>query len=243
MPPTSIDGTDITGATIDGQDVQEITVDGDTVFSGIPDSDVNYDATKLTGFSDGDPIDTWPDEAGANDLSQATASLQPTYQTGEINGKPIVRYDGADDFHRVSFSTVSQPFQHFVVYKHRSNTINRWLIDGASTPAFYYETDGSNRREMFAGSAIKGSDDDTNPHILTTRFDGASSSFRIDGTTDASGNAGSNGLDGLTVGARNTNANHGDYDVGEILVFFSALSTSDRDAVESFLADKWGITI
>jgi len=33
MIPTSIDGTDITGATIDGTDVTEITVDGDTVFS------------------------------------------------------------------------------------------------------------------------------------------------------------------------------------------------------------------
>jgi len=37
MIPTSIDGTDITGATIDGQDVTEITVDGDTVFTaGVP---------------------------------------------------------------------------------------------------------------------------------------------------------------------------------------------------------------
>jgi len=36
MPPTSIDGTDITGATIDGTDVQEITVDGDTVFTAVP---------------------------------------------------------------------------------------------------------------------------------------------------------------------------------------------------------------
>jgi len=36
MMPTSIDGTDITGATIDGQDVQEITVDGDTVFTAAP---------------------------------------------------------------------------------------------------------------------------------------------------------------------------------------------------------------
>jgi len=34
-PPTSIDGTDITGATIDGQDVEEITVDGATVFQAI----------------------------------------------------------------------------------------------------------------------------------------------------------------------------------------------------------------
>jgi len=33
IPPTSIDGTDITGATIDGTDVQEITVDGQTVFT------------------------------------------------------------------------------------------------------------------------------------------------------------------------------------------------------------------
>jgi len=36
MPPTSIDGTDITGATIDGTEVQEITVDGQTVFSAGP---------------------------------------------------------------------------------------------------------------------------------------------------------------------------------------------------------------
>ena len=35
IPPTSIDGTDITGATIDGTDVQEITVDGDVVFSAL----------------------------------------------------------------------------------------------------------------------------------------------------------------------------------------------------------------
>jgi hypothetical protein len=32
-PPTSIDGTDITGATIDGQQVEEITIDGQTVFT------------------------------------------------------------------------------------------------------------------------------------------------------------------------------------------------------------------
>jgi len=33
IPPTSIDGTDITAATIDGTDVTEITVDGDVVFT------------------------------------------------------------------------------------------------------------------------------------------------------------------------------------------------------------------
>jgi len=42
MIPTSIDGTDITGATIDGTDVQEITVDGQTVFSAGPTLPVAY---------------------------------------------------------------------------------------------------------------------------------------------------------------------------------------------------------
>jgi len=45
IPPTNIDGTDITGATIDGQDVQEITVDGDTVFTA---------TTVVDDFNDND---------------------------------------------------------------------------------------------------------------------------------------------------------------------------------------------
>jgi hypothetical protein len=46
-PPTSIDGTDITGATIDGQDVQEITVDGQSVFTAGPPPNIidNFEET------------------------------------------------------------------------------------------------------------------------------------------------------------------------------------------------------
>jgi len=59
MIPTSIDGTDITGATIDGTDVTEITVDGQTVFTAIQPSEIdgfetgninNYTVTQ-PGFS------------------------------------------------------------------------------------------------------------------------------------------------------------------------------------------------
>jgi len=42
MIPTSIDGTDITGATIDGTDVQEITVDGQTVFTSGPPAGTHF---------------------------------------------------------------------------------------------------------------------------------------------------------------------------------------------------------
>jgi len=65
IPPTSIDGTDITGATIDGQDVQEITLDGQTVFSA---------QTLPVAFSD--MIAWYPMEAnisGGDEYSDATA--------------------------------------------------------------------------------------------------------------------------------------------------------------------------
>jgi hypothetical protein len=54
IPPTSIDGTDITGATIDGTDVTEITVDGQTVFTaGIFGSFIDdFEDNKLTNRDD-----------------------------------------------------------------------------------------------------------------------------------------------------------------------------------------------
>jgi len=61
MPPTSIDGTDITGATIDGTDVQEITVDGQTVFTSasIPNSAIHqWPLDEGSGTTIGDEIGT-----------------------------------------------------------------------------------------------------------------------------------------------------------------------------------------
>jgi hypothetical protein len=57
-PPTSMDGTDITGATIDGTEVSEITVDGDTVFTATAESlislyEFEQDVTDSVGVNDG----------------------------------------------------------------------------------------------------------------------------------------------------------------------------------------------
>jgi len=71
MIPTSIDGTDITGATIDGTDVTEITVDGQTVFTAAPPipQSVVYEYL-YDNFSSG----TWQDSAGNEDISTSNVS-------------------------------------------------------------------------------------------------------------------------------------------------------------------------
>jgi hypothetical protein len=57
------------------------------------------DASQIVGLNDGDPVATWSDLSGnANNATQATASNKPTYKTNQINSRPVVRFDGVDDF-------------------------------------------------------------------------------------------------------------------------------------------------
>lgn len=53
---------------------------------------------------DGAAIATWSDKSGnAFDVTQATGASQPIYKASVLNGKPIVRFDGAND----SFASAS----------------------------------------------------------------------------------------------------------------------------------------
>jgi hypothetical protein len=57
-----------------------------------------FDASAITGLNDGDGVVIWTDLSGnLNHASQVTAENRPTYQTNELNGKPVVRFDGVDD--------------------------------------------------------------------------------------------------------------------------------------------------
>jgi len=71
IPPTSIDGTDITGATIDATDVQEITVDGDVVFTAGP------TITVLDDFESG--ISGWSVQSGPASVSTTSVSSEGSF--------------------------------------------------------------------------------------------------------------------------------------------------------------------
>ena len=87
MAPTSIDGTEITGATIDGQDVSEITVDGETVFTAIPDSAIYY-------WDPGNFASPWTDEVIGEDMTINGGLSSNTFS----DGSDAVLGDGVDDY-------------------------------------------------------------------------------------------------------------------------------------------------
>jgi len=94
MIPTSIDGTDITGATIDGQDVQEITVDGQTVFTAGPTLPVAY--SNLVAWY---PFDSA--EYGGSNADDVTAILagsgDNTAYDGTVSGATYQSSGGVTD--------------------------------------------------------------------------------------------------------------------------------------------------
>lgn len=78
--------------------------------------------------------------------------------------------------------------------------------------------------------------------VFTTRHDGSTLLFRLNGGSDSSvslaTNAFSSGTAQLGNNAYGARLNG---DVGEIIAYNVALSDADRNAVESYLQNKWGI--
>jgi len=244
IPPTSIDGTDITGATIDGTDVTEITVDGDTVFTSvfeIPDSAVaHFNAQNLSGFSDGNTVTTWPEEVSGSD-----ATGTATYRPSAINGHPALEFNGSSDEFSATLGTFSQPNTIFavvdlvtlkdaiVVSERQPNDTNRNNVE--------YDVDNS-RWSIFAGDGLSGADDQ-GVVLLSTKFDGSNSVLRQNGTQTASGFAGSEALDALAIGYLPIlNGRYFDGYIGFIEIH-DGTPTNGLTAREQEIANLWDITI
>jgi hypothetical protein len=58
---------------------------------------LHLDASQLTGLSDGATVTTWTDMSGLGNHAPQTAGT-PIYKTGVLNGKPVIRFNGASRF-------------------------------------------------------------------------------------------------------------------------------------------------
>jgi len=242
LAPINLDGRQVQDITIDGDSVSQVTMDGQQVFDdAIPDSGLahQYDATEITA-NDSDAVTAWANQEGGDDLTAGTA---PTYKTSIIGGNAVVRHDGTNEYLTASFSsTVTAPYHIFMVAQltaTNSGSFNYALDGGSSNDLAYREDDGPN----FDWGGLNVTSSDTTAHIHTLLADGANSTVRIDGTQEATGDSGVSDLTGLSTGARPDGVLHGPWDIGEILIYSQQLSDSDRDSVESYLADKWEIIL
>jgi type IV pilus assembly protein PilA len=221
-----------------------------------------YDATLITGVPNGTAIGaTWADNSGTdNDATQATAANQPRYQTNIINGKPVVRFDGTDDYLGALNDTPMGERTYVFVARTPASATSRNAIFGHGsnvTGAFYLNYGLNNRPQLYLLASTNYRSWNTNPlvsdgnaHLFEVYVKGAaaadiaSAEFYIDGTLYTPLTTGQTGTPNvwadLQIGRAYAAAGY--YytgDLAELAVYRRRLTEQQRANLVEYSQQKW----
>ncbi|MEM7537240.1 MAG: VCBS repeat-containing protein, partial [Chloroflexota bacterium] len=208
-------------------------------------------------------VSVWADQSGnGKDASQATAGNQPTYVVGGVNGRPVVRFDGTDDYLDTLLDIDTDVmdkvgiFAVFKVSETGSATSGIWGNDDGGQDRFLnVQTNHTNlaisngtTHEIASNVLTRGG-----WYIATSMIDEGESNgsfLYVNGVqklnftqSDAGGSA-----INFSIGRVWTGGGYFDSDIAEVSVYglntSGALFTAtQRQQVESYLALKYGITL
>src|SRR5262245_53782468 len=204
-----------------------------------------YDASRETA-ADGTAMATITDRSGlGHDATQGTGSLQPVLKTNILNGLPVYRGDGTDDYVSAAFALVEPVTVFAVAMQRATGGANQWLHYGNNTNTMgWFANASSVSWRMFAGSIVTiGNGDTTSFHRTCALFNGASSLGRIDDNADVGVNPGANNNpSGVFLFARFPGGiEAGQWDIAEVLVYAASVSSADRNTLMAYLKTKWGL--
>lgn len=215
-------------------------------------------------LADGAAVTSWADAAGGVALAQTLAARQPVYKVNIVNGHPVVRFDGGDCLFRsgsplngdtggaifVVFRTTTVPgsVKYLVSSPRDTSNVGFSLQVDAGPALASYSTTGSS--PVLATGAV--AYEDGAPHLARATFDASLGSnehalYHNGALVDQQTNAAATLVltqDEVNVGNFRDGAG-GAYtgDIAEILAYDVALSGAQILQVETYLADKYGITL
>jgi hypothetical protein len=196
-------------------------------------------ADGITGLSDGNAVATWPDNSGnGNDFAQGTPANRPTYETGEINGKPVVRFVASSGHQLTSAMVSGFPCTLFVVLKPRavlSGYVGAVSLDDGQL--LLANLGGDNKW----GTYTSGNDAAGSQLVNGTAYVAcivSTGSFFLNGVADGTYGGGSSDQ-GSVIGGIGGQSFEGD--IAEVILYDSALSGTDRAAVEDYLMNKYAL--
>jgi len=137
-----------------------------------------YDANSITGLSDGDPVSTWEDREASYDLT-ASGTDRPLYQTNELNGKPVVEFNGT---RRIKASTAADwGFLHGKASGDKATIVAVWKAGTSSNPSANYALVGTGTVASYdTGFSIRYQDTDGwNDKLLVITTRGVAGTFAI----------------------------------------------------------------
>jgi hypothetical protein len=213
-------------------------------------------AGTILATADGDPIGAVLCSAGSTiKLVAAADAARPTYETGIQNGLSVGRFDASDDGLSGAIDADASTTIYLVVQKRSAvpassitalsfNTVNAQVYVNSGAPSaggFNYFSTAAAAQAAIGGTA-------TSWTILCLRFTSAA-----DLKLYANGGAPGSSIDPqndynvatqLNLGFCTAAApQRGDYDIGRLLVYSAAHTTTEMDIVLSGLGALWGISV
>ena len=182
-----------------------------------------------------------------------------------INGLPAVNFDGTDDFLNVSSTMLNglPGVTVFFVARSFSNPLQQSIIrgtpDGGVSFGFGQNSTGlSCSKWVNINKAWVGSWNPTqpilsikNPVICSMRYQGTKLQGWGNGVEDGGPSAASGSLTdktataltGATIGVGDASGRLLNGNLGELILFNRGLNDTERKSVESYLSQKWGVSI
>ena len=212
------------------------------------------DSSDLASLSDGDTIQLWTNQAITQNVAQTTESRKPTLQTNELGGKPVVRFDGTNDILSdgtvadlnvgtgdVWFATLAKMTDNGAVGFMWEKGSTQLALMNTKTGILAFRLGGTtNIPQMNSGNWTR------TGFFMTTakRSTGSCTAFYNGSAADTTGTTNTGSIDNSNVfdiGATAVGGNPMNGDIAEILVGGGTLLESERQKLESYLDDKYGL--
>lgn len=204
-----------------------------------------YRADQIA-VADGTLVDVWNDRSpNGNSLtpqSIVTPDRRPTFQTGEINSRPIVRFVTDDSLNSVNFGPHDPPYTVFAVVKPTAiGTLQRFfggnvLVAFAASGAVRFTCQGSSfvHQSIAANGQVKHitAIGDVSPNASKVRVNGVDNSTPFGSATFT--------LNQVFLGSNSSLADFFGGDIAEIFVIHHAASAAEYARAEAYMASVWG---
>lgn len=211
-------------------------------------------ADAITGLADGAAIGTWADSSGnGRNATQGTAGAQPTYKTGIINSLPVARFDGGDSLARTSAQLWATSMTMIAVWQQTDASVEPEVFSNAVGITVDSYSGGRMYIAVHGVGAVTYASVDVTAWMITTAHynavlpSGSRWFLSRNGaalTLISGGATAPNTSTTFGVGYNHwDNASRMKGDIAEIIVYDTALSDTNRQAVEAYLSAKYGIAL
>jgi probable HAF family extracellular repeat protein len=202
----------------------------------------------LSALADGAAVSTWADSSGqANDASQSNGSFRPNYWTNQVNGRPIVRFDGMNDgLDLPGFLSSATQAEVFIIHKALQALPGAdkgfWHIGNANTFTGYPVYGGS-IYDNFGNNSLRGTGIPNQPidqfHLYNVLSKSGEWTSRINGLIHYSSGNNTVAFTGSPTLGKSFYSFGGD--IAEVLIYTGTLTPAQRASVGAYLESRYAL--